>query len=70
MLSEKILCCIDWTLTIIPTNAYAYLDKKNKSLGHLDKNLQNQNNQVFLKKYNAIYRTKFNIDKKTQSFQI
>ena len=34
------------------------------------KNLQNQNNEVFFRKYNTIYRIKCNADNKTQSFQM
>ena len=36
---------------MIPTKAYAYLDK-NKSLDILDTSLQNQNNEHFFSKYN------------------
>ena len=46
MLFGKASCCIDWTRRIIPTKAYAYLDKT-KSLGLLDTNFQNQNNDDF-----------------------
>ena len=34
------------------------------------KNLQNQNNEVFFRKYNTIHRIKCNADNKTQSFQM
>ena len=34
------------------------------------KNLQNQNNEDFLKKYNTIYRIKCNADNKTQSVKM
>ena len=34
------------------------------------KKLQNQNNEVFFRKYNTIYRIKCNADNKTQSFQM
>ena len=41
MLSGKASCCFDWTLRIISTKAYAYLDK-NKSLVHLDTKIRIQ----------------------------
>ena len=69
MISRKVSCCIDWTERIIPTKDYAYLDK-NKSLGLLDKNLQNQNNEDFFSQYNKIYWIKCNVDNKNQSFKL
>ena len=56
-------------LRIIPTKAYAYLDK-NKSLGLLNQNLQNQNNEDFFSKYNTIYWIKCNAENKTQSSKL
>ena len=32
--------------------------------------MQNQNNEVFFRKYNTIYRIKCNADNKTQSFRM
>ena len=34
------------------------------------KNLQNQNKGDFFRKYNTVYRIKYNADNKTQSFQM
>ena len=61
MLFGKVSCCTDWTRRIIPTKAYAYLDKT-KSLGLLDKNFQNQNNDDFF--------SKDFFSNKTQSFKM
>ena len=38
------------------------------SSGH--KILQNQNNEYFCRKYNAIYTLKCNVDNKSQSFKM
>ena len=46
MLSGKVSCCINWAEKIVPTKAYAYLDKK-KSLGHLDTNISKPNIMKF-----------------------
>ena len=46
MLSGEVSCSIDWTKEIIPTKAYAYLDK-NKSLGHLDTKICKTKTQSF-----------------------
>ena len=67
MLSEKVSCCNNQR--ILPTKAYAYLDK-NKTLGLLDTNLQNQNNEDFFSKYYTIDRIKCNADNKTQSLKM
>ena len=43
---------------------------KNKTLGLLDTNLQNQNNEDFYSKYYTIDRIKCNADNKTQSLKM